>query len=158
MKTISRIIGVFLFAIGLANESSADSRMNKVEGFKSIKVGRALQVYDEVVSICESEGVALQLCTNTTQDCIDCVAGIIIPIGFTFCSVSTEVDKFCESVQSCKNRCHQDCQDELQAATACMLKEGGCDVDQCSPGFKAGDLVALALGAVVHVWMLINYM
>jgi hypothetical protein len=31
-------------------------------------------------------------------------------------------------------------------------------VDQCSPGFKAGDLVALRLGAVVTVWMLINYM
>jgi hypothetical protein len=44
MKTISRIIGVFLFAIGLANESYADSRMNEVEGFKSNKVGRALQV------------------------------------------------------------------------------------------------------------------
>jgi len=39
-----------------------------------------------------------------------------------------------------------------------MLKEGGCDVEQCSPGFKSGDLVALALGAVVTVWMLIIYM
>jgi hypothetical protein len=42
-------------------------------------------------------------------------------------------------MQSCKNTCHQDCQDELQAAKACMLKEGGCDAEQCSPGFKAGD-------------------
>jgi hypothetical protein len=52
--------------------------MNEVEDVKSNKVGRALKVYDEVATICELEGVALQLCTNTTQDCLYCVTGIII--------------------------------------------------------------------------------
>ena len=132
--------------------------MNKVEEVEINKVGRALQVKDKIVLICESEGIALQLCTNTTEACLCCVAGIVIPIGLTWCSASTEVDKFCESMNFCRDTCHQDCQDELQAAEDCMLKEGGCDVDQCSPGFKAGDLVALRLGAVVTVWMLINYM
>ena len=60
------------------NANSADSRMNEVEDVKSNKVGRALKVYDEVATICELEGVALQLCTNTTQDCLYCVTGIII--------------------------------------------------------------------------------
>jgi hypothetical protein len=78
MKAISRIISVFCFAIGFVNANSADSRMNEVEDVKSNKVGRALQVYDEVATICELEGVALQLCTNMTQDCLYCVTGIII--------------------------------------------------------------------------------
>jgi hypothetical protein len=65
MKAISRIISVFFFAIGFTNVTSANLRMNEVEDVKSNKVGWALQVYDEVVTICESKGVALQLCTNT---------------------------------------------------------------------------------------------
>ncbi|KAL3771249.1 hypothetical protein ACHAW5_006658 [Stephanodiscus triporus] len=144
MAVIIKIISVFFFRIGFANAIAADSsfqQINKVGKVRLNMVGRALQEYDEVVIICETEGLALQSCTSLTTACIDCIDGLIIPIESTSCSMSKEVEGFCESMQKCTSICQlKDCQDELQAAKACMLTEGGCDVDRCSPGFTGGGI------------------
>lgn len=167
MAVINKIISVFFFAIGFANASAADSSfqsINKVGKVMLDEVGRALQEYDEVVVLCETEGRALQSCTSLTTACIECVEGLIIPLGSTKCKMATEVEKFCVDAQECEDICQLGhCQDELQAAKACMLTAGGCDVDRCSPefvvmgspGFKVEGLIALALCAVVSVWMLV---
>lgn len=145
MAVIKKIISVFFFAIRFANASAADSSFQKINKIGKVgldEVGRDLQEYDELVMLCEAKGRALQSCTSLTTACIDCVNGLIIPLGSTKCSMATEVEKFSADAQKCKDICQLgNCQDELQAAKACMLTAGGCDVDRCStgsPGFKVG--------------------
>ncbi len=100
----------------------------------------------------EAEGFALFACGNLTSACFDLATNLAIP-SYNFCSFLSEVDTFCGVARSMMNMCHQDCQDEVEAAIGCMLKEGGCSEDQCSPGFKVGVWIPSALGAVVAVWM-----
>jgi hypothetical protein len=143
MTDTKKIISAFFVAIGFANGftyvSAADSGIMKVN--KVMEDMRALQT---VKHVCGLETHAFNICA-ATYACFDATSYLSIP-AVSWCSMSSEVDSFCESAQNMKKECHQDCHDEAHALTACMLKEGGCDVDQCSPGFKEGSLVGQLIG------------
>ncbi len=134
MTAISKIICVFSLAIGFAFGGVAESplRKPKLVNGGEIKVNNhGTRVLQTTQYVCEAEGSALALCAGSFLACWSSVDDWVMPAA-NWCSMSSGVDTFCEGAQNVMTACGQECHDEVQAAMACMLKEGGCDEDHCS--------------------------
>lgn len=159
MTAISKIICVFSLAIGFAFGGAAQSPLRKPKLINSneIKVNNeGARVLQTVEYVCDEENVALALCTVLNTACYNAATDLVIP-GLNWCALSSEVDTFCEGAQKMITECDQECHDEAQALTACMLKEGGCDEDHCSsssgPDYKVyAVIVVVGLAAVAIVY------
>lgn len=117
---------------------------------------RSLQSMD----VCSTETNAATTClseSGTTANCGGCLSNLantLFAMGpeSTCDSLKGTV---CSDLRACFEKgCPEPCHDELHAIVACSLQEGGCNGNECSPGFKAMISVASAAGAAVIGWML----
>ena len=102
-----------------------------------------------LLPVCDDDALTLLLCAIDvgTTSCYDCTAQLSNPL-FNMCSCLSEVQSFCNAVESCMNACHQDCKAELQTTLTCFLYP--CDADTCShiSPRNNGTVIAAAAAAV----------
>ena len=138
MSAINKIICVFTFGIGFAPASASGSTIKKIGNVDSIKInngGRDLQDTTLVIDacadeVCGAECFAFDSCENYSGACYDKSFELSIP-DRNWCINSAGVDTFCDVQQQLTILCTQDCQDEVQALTGCMLMQGGCSENHC---------------------------